>query len=362
MPIWERLSKLAGTINLGEIMIEPTSAIKNYYKVIFPIVIGVLGYFVIMTIVSVLFGFISQTIWDPLILYNRNLSNNLAYIKSLLFFSASALLGYLTIRMIGSDIKNKNEAFSVGILTGIAIGIPYAYYNIVIPFFLYLTPDSRGRIYYVFLSLLVGLFSILIIEVGTTLFTYRELRVKSEGTGQEKSGKFSRVLILIFFSLVFLLVIIPIAVLGGIWAGWISFAPNYPCHKDNDYVDIFRPNNDSIIITQLPPIQNCNMSISVSNWLPRPKKFENPTWQIYLNRKDISNASMIQRQNISLTISPPEGLVYGQGSSVRIAGSEVKQNRLNTCRMRVVEHFNGTHSWFLNDFVTEEDVKWCGGM
>jgi hypothetical protein len=232
------------------------------------------------------------------------------------------------------------------------------------PFFLYLTPDSRGEIFSLFLDILFSLLIILIIEVGVSICTFRELKAKSEGnvTGSQKSVKSSRVLISIFCILVFLLVIVPIAVLAGIWSGLIPFAPQYSCYKDCDYVDIFRPDNDSIIITQLPPLQNCNMSINISNWLPPPKKFENPTWLIYLNEKDISNASIIQQQNISLTISPPEGLVYGQGSSVRIAGSEVKQNISSICHMIVVEHFMGRYSWIPVDFGERKDVKWCGGM
>jgi hypothetical protein len=80
MPIQERLSKLAGTINPGEIMIEPKSAIKNHKKEIFPIVIGMLGFFVITAIVSVLFGSFTQLVWDPLTAYNWHLSDNLQYI------------------------------------------------------------------------------------------------------------------------------------------------------------------------------------------------------------------------------------------------------------------------------------------
>ena len=51
-----------------------------------------------------------------------------------------------------------------------------------------------------------------------------------------------------------------------------------------------------------------------------------PTVSIFVNDRDVSNQSVIAASHLPLVISPPEGLVFADGSSVTLEGNDVAGN------------------------------------
>jgi hypothetical protein len=103
----------------------------------------------------------------------------------------------------------------------------------------------------------------------------------------------------------------------------------YP-HEIQDYYNVERINEDTIRITQLT--EN-------PNWESVPDKpFVN---KIYIDGVDVSDMSIIKKQNLEDIIYPSEGLVYGNGSKAVIKGSDIS----NKSRLILVR----VDKWFLSD-------------
>jgi hypothetical protein len=69
-----------------------------------------------------------------------------------------------------------------------------------------------------------------------------------------------------------------------------------------------------------------------------------PTVGIFVNDRDVSNRSMIAASHLPLAISPPEGLVFADGSAVTLQGIGVAGNKSAP-----------VHLWIL---VTYPDTGW----
>ena len=62
--------------------------------------------------------------------------------------------------------------------------------------------------------------------------------------------------------------------------------------------------------------------------------------KISLDDKDVSNLASIQKQGLSDTIVPPEGLVYANGSTILIKGPEVS-NKIHAPLISVTKNLQG---------------------
>ncbi|PKL65198.1 MAG: hypothetical protein CVV32_04190 [Methanomicrobiales archaeon HGW-Methanomicrobiales-3] len=67
-----------------------------------------------------------------------------------------------------------------------------------------------------------------------------------------------------------------------------------------------------------------------------------PVVNIYVNDRDVSNQSLIAAADLAIVISPPEGLVFADGSSVTLSGSGVAGNTSMPVHLQVVASYPDT--------------------
>jgi hypothetical protein len=67
-----------------------------------------------------------------------------------------------------------------------------------------------------------------------------------------------------------------------------------------------------------------------------------PVVNIYVNDRDVSNQSLIAAAGLAIVISPPEGLVFIDGSSVTLTGSGVAGNTSMPVHLQVVASYPDT--------------------
>lgn len=312
--------------------------------ILIPVLVGIFGYFIIFGVPWVIQEFLKQRIWSQIFLYNHYLDYITYYQGILLLIGSCLAIGYITALILEPEIKNLYDAIICGSLSGFTTGILYALLNIP---FLYLTElrlIAREVIFHVFTKVLINLGLIVLVQViGACIFFKWGMKPDVSQISQNKVKRVitsvSKPSLIIILSFIIIL-IFPIGIVYcGIQTGLIGWKPH--CYMPPDHIAFHRLDSNSVKIKQYSESE-CFSLIPKDSWLPSQKS---PYWKIFVDGKEMSNTSIIERQGLPDTINPSEGLVYGYGSVVVLTGPDLFSNRTDFTNISVVEYLPSGSIW-----------------
>jgi hypothetical protein len=303
-----------------------------------------------------------QLFWTPFIKFSSIFKSILLIQETLLFSLIFLGFGYLSVQMTTSEITNRHYKKTAGVITGIVAGFLYTiftdYYKAVTELIgfqyyqQYVVPDDpfHLKFYVSFLSsyeivpflIIMILFSIIIHTLGAILFS--KVTSESERYPVEKkqvdsrSRKQSKAFLVFFCLGIIILLIFPGMSYAGIMAGIIEHPYQCELCLQIDAVSVERSGTDSLGIT----LQTEDPS---TDWIPLEKR---PVFTIFINGRDVSNATIIQKQGLAMSITPHDGLQYKKGSHVVIEGSDFFNNN-SSPEVKIIEIFSPDHTTLIYD-------------
>jgi hypothetical protein len=281
-----------------------------------PIQVGIIGGFFAVWIPLVI-GISIFWEFPPFLGFNFQFENTPQIQIFLLFFTGLILIGYITGYLTAALVRKLSGTIRAGIISGffsalvLIVCMRLFSSTILIHKIDYVTIFTHLEMYIpVIISFIF--FSIVFQVLGAILgyFWYRNRQRVSPS--QENSTTWEWVIIkpaVVTIVMMLAIIIIPIM--------YSYSAPPKPDYQKcfmftGDYAKVERLSEDTIKITQI----GANSPADCLSDKPYLIK-------ISLNDKDVSDLASIQKKGLPDTIDPPEGLVYGNGSTVVIEGQEV---------------------------------------
>jgi hypothetical protein len=261
------------------------------------LVIGILGGLPL----SAIEGF-QKILWSPFSLYNIEIVSGLQMIGS--FFLGLLIIGAISFRITNADDENHFQTISHGGLAGLGAGLAFFFIQFVYPGSFPLHSASTIPIF------IVGVLEISVISLifGSTgayflkIWDHRQKKLYILKRPGRFSGRASR--FIIPFILIFLLTFgPPLITYTVIWAG--AYEKSYACGGMwNSPGRPFRVSDDSIIVPQYH--KQISDKPDYHNWFPASTPRNR--CEIFINKIEMSNVSIIRGQGLQDTINPPEGL------------------------------------------------------
>jgi hypothetical protein len=268
---------------------------------------------------SAIVYFLLQWLWD-LFLPNGNCSS-LYYDAQLivLFALIFAFLGFFAGNFFGTR-KKPREIIVTGMVSGICTALIFA----MIVGFPVIAGGSGD-----FSELLIPLAQILagsmILQVTGAYLHDSWDKAASGNTNNPSLRATTKTFPSYRFLLFAVLVVLAILIIPPIYVGMTTevVAEELRCFEPvTDRVEVTRTGPDSLHIVMLPD--------------PKKKHIPVPTVNIFLDEKDVSNQSMIERSRLKAVIDPPEGLSFQKKASVTLQGRDVSGNETVPVHFRVI--------------------------
>lgn len=296
-----------------------------------PIIIGFLGGLIMIGIPLVVMHFLQDLFWKPACQYNKLFCGNFDVVQIFVITVIGSLyIAIIIFRCFGQRIRMINEAIKAGMLSGVSTGF--------ILFVLFLIFQSTLPIHWEMEWGIIVILSTLcqIIGIISLLISENHSIIPHENTSLRPSNTFIIcsfiVVILVFFLIIILPILNPYA---DFRLGVIPYSPPEKCCGEKpDILTINRLGVDSVSITQQSQFQIVK---DFRNYPWMPSVVISPSYRYFVDGKELTNMSIIQRQELEDIVDPADGLTYHYGSKVVIVGPDLVVNETQLCRVLVVE-------------------------
>lgn len=318
---------------------------ENPKLIIYSLLFGIVGFFCVIEPVELVLGWFRQQFSGFLLAYNPVLSGIEIYQNIALILICSLLIGFLNGRFFHSVLwKSRADAIASGFFSGIGsitvmlIFLIFHQFEFFAGFGLYPFGLYFGNLQNLFtlINAVVLIACVCMLQIyGISLYHESKLNTSEQPGKTQKSLK--NYLISKFYPtcivVILILLIMPYCLIfAGIRAGVIE--RETPVYLGKDTYSVTKLNDTAIEITQTTE-KDITSRYSLAHWvIPDMKKpsarifISLPCTQKYVYDKyyqlvetrntctEVSDQKIIHSQNINITISPPEGLEYGNNSKV----------------------------------------------
>jgi hypothetical protein len=305
-------------------------------RIIIPIKVGLLVGSVAIGLPYIINFIVEQHFWNLVIGYNYTFHTTLSFLYIALFSIGSLFVGGESCRRLGAAIRNENDAFKAGIISGTAsyflliglmIGTKLIFSKTsfaamgIIP-----STNIFDILFHVVIFMISLSASVIIQSVGSiSYFSYKTRSDKSifNGVDSRPGTLIIKHLNCILALLILLIIFVPFGVVYYEMRMDLIEPMNVDCcGLFPNSVSANRLGTDSIVIGI--GIREGNVEYGMKNpFVDSVPGLEKPRIIVHYNSKDLSDQLTIDRQGLSDRIDPPEGLRYISGSRVILNGSDI---------------------------------------
>jgi hypothetical protein len=271
-----------------------------------------------------------QWIWVPFIQYN-DLFTSVQRLQEIILICLVCLgSGYLSLQVSQFPDRTKRDTLIISALTGgvagllLGIAIRSTGYMPILAFFIILLP----------LSILLIAFLHLCIPIWNIYSGDKTPAGNKDSISNTK--RITHPVAMIVLVCFLILALFPGLSYAGIVTGEIEHKYDCGLCVWFDFVSVERSGVDSVKISLLTEDPS-------TAWIPLDKR---PGFTILINGNDVSNATAIQKQGITMTIDPPEGLKYQKGSLVVLKGNGIS-NVTSPVTLKIIESFPKVKTWII---------------
>jgi hypothetical protein len=285
-------------------------------RYLLPLVVGILGSLAVIVIPWLIMGYVHQHIWSVIYSYNSSFSIIESYQSLPLYFTGPIIICWLSVKLSGSVIRNDKDAILAGALSGLSSGF--------IVGCLFVIDNYHGKFsilklpFFIILPFIIDIVTYVLLQMLGAYLYFRINQFTGSSQSEKKfikgeNNKTIKYFIIGFLILLIIIITPPLFVYSGIIHGSIN--RNTFC-DNTEWISVTRLSTDSIIFTQSTGKPEVVLG-------PPP---ETLCWQIFVNGKNVSDQSAIQRQQLSDSIIPADGLHFGEGSSVILTGPTISNS------------------------------------
>lgn len=302
---------------------QRTDGVWDRYRI--PVLVGIVGGIVTTLLWMLATRWIYQT-YLP-ILYSPNFYFNTLPQKQifLIFLLGSLCIGFGIVRILISEIKKIRDALLVGFISGTLSGFAIVGSTLIYKIIVYnnfVTIPAPLLDYFVHISPTIVL-SILFQIIGA-ICGYLWYREKGPSIISKNDVPLYEILVRpVSIALILMLLFI---ILPPEFSPLIQDRQLYKCKMFQEKLEVERLDNDTLKITQL--------SANSPEDCLSDKSY---TMKLTLNGKDVSDLTIIRKQNLAVTIDPQEGLEYANGSTVVLKGPDVS-NSMHIPQLQITKY------------------------